>query len=114
MLFRSFIALKRFGFKEKNGDFIQYKVTNHVTPVKILTFEIGDEEKKEVSANLKSIIIHSGGTGGGHYYSYIYDKKERKWFEYNDSSVSEISEEKALSNASVNGYIFAYELEDKK
>lgn len=109
-----FIALKRFAFKEKNGDLTPYKLNNSITPNKKLKFKIGDKEKKEASANLKSIVIHSGSTGGGHYYSYVYDKKERKWFEYNDSSVSEISEEKALSDASVNGYIFAYELEDKK
>jgi ubiquitin carboxyl-terminal hydrolase 47 len=35
-------------------------------------------------------MIHSGGTYGGHYYSYIKSFEDGKWYNFNDSSVTEI------------------------
>lgn len=40
--------------------------------------------------NLFAVQIHSGTIGGGHYYAYIKDKE--MWYEFNDSTVSLISE----------------------
>jgi len=42
---------------------------------------------------LYSMMIHRGGAYGGHYFAYIKNLKTRKWFEFNDSSVTEISDE---------------------
>jgi len=39
---------------------------------------------------LYSMMIHRGGAYGGHYYAYIKDFKTGKWFEFNDSTVTEI------------------------
>jgi len=39
---------------------------------------------------LKGVVIHSGTSEGGHYYSLI--KKEGKWFKFNDQSVTLFAE----------------------
>lgn len=61
------------------------------------------------SYKLKGFIIHSGGYGGGHYYSYGSRKIDghTKWFEYNDTRVSETSIEQVNSEMS-NAYILLY------
>lgn len=103
-----FISLKRYRYDtEKNKEF---KVLTKVLPAKLLTFDIGDKEKKEVKALLKSIVIQSGNTRGGHYYAYIFNQKEKAWYKHDDSSVSKVSEEEAFKDASTNGYIYGYEL----
>lgn len=38
-------------------------------------------------------MVHSGGAMGGHYYAYIKSFEDGKWYNFNDSSVSPISEE---------------------
>jgi len=54
---------------------------------------------KEKSDNfeLKSIGIHSGGTGGGHYYAACKNYLNGKWYRYNDTSVNEISTDELLN-----------------
>lgn len=42
---------------------------------------------------LYSVLIHSGSALGGHYYAYIKSLETGKWFNFNDSHVSEISDE---------------------
>jgi len=39
---------------------------------------------------LYSVLIHRGSALGGHYYAYIKSFETNKWYEFNDSSVSEI------------------------
>lgn len=34
--------------------------------------------------SLHAMIIHDGSPGLGHYYSFIYDRYNKKWFKYND------------------------------
>jgi ubiquitin carboxyl-terminal hydrolase 47 len=41
---------------------------------------------------LYSILIHSGSAMGGHYYAYIKSFEDGKWYNFNDSDVSEIVE----------------------
>jgi len=41
---------------------------------------------------LFSILIHSGSAMGGHYYAYIKSFEDNKWYNFNDSTVSEIPE----------------------
>jgi ubiquitin carboxyl-terminal hydrolase 47 len=42
---------------------------------------------------LYSVLVHSGGAMGGHYYCYIKSFEDGKWYNFNDSSVSEMPEE---------------------
>lgn len=55
--------------------------------------ETSYNEHKSLKYNLHSIVVHEGGANGGHYYSFIYDNKSQKWTKFNDSIISEASEE---------------------
>jgi uncharacterized UBP type Zn finger protein len=61
-----------------------------------------------INYRVKSIVIHSGGSSGGHYYAYV-RRKDNKWYNVNDYSVSDISEENVLKNSKTEGYIIIYE-----
>ena len=39
---------------------------------------------------LFSVMVHSGGAFGGHYYAYIKSFSDNKWYEFNDTDVKEI------------------------
>ena len=41
---------------------------------------------------LFSILIHSGSAMGGHYYAYIRSFQDGNWYNFNDSSVTKISD----------------------
>ncbi len=46
---------------------------------------------------LRGVVIHSGSSESGHYYSYIRD--EEKWIEFNDILVREAEVENVMSEA---------------
>ena len=39
---------------------------------------------------LYAVLVHSGSAIGGHYYAYNKSFEDGKWYNYNDSNVSEI------------------------
>lgn len=41
------------------------------------------------SYSLRGVVIHMGEANSGHYYSYIKDTKTNKWYEFNDTTVSQ-------------------------
>lgn len=47
---------------------------------------------------LFAIFVHRGSATGGHYFAYIKDFDKDKWFEFNDSTVSEVTEETVKSS----------------
>jgi hypothetical protein len=62
---------------------------------------------------LYAILIHSGSAYGGHYYVYINSFEDGKWYNFNDSHVSEIDPEIIPSMAfgggkSANAYMLIY------
>jgi ubiquitin C-terminal hydrolase len=57
--------------------------------------------------HLKSFAIHSGSSGGGHYFSFV--NKDDQWYRLDDSSCTIVSEHEAL-NASLDSYIICYEI----
>lgn len=59
--------------------------------------------------HLQSIINHVGSLNSGHYYTYCIDIDSDKWFEFNDSSVREISESNIITPAA---YLLYYIRED--
>jgi len=42
---------------------------------------------------LHSICVHDGNAESGHYYSFIYDRFQKKWRKYNDIHVTDVTEE---------------------
>lgn len=51
-------------------------------------------ERGEWVYELFSVLVHSGAISGGHYYAYIKDVDTQKWWNFNDSNVTEVTEEK--------------------
>ena len=56
---------------------------------------------------LQSVINHdSGGSmDSGHYYAYCLDEDSNKWYEFNDESVTPITNDTIISN---NAYLLLY------
>ena len=44
---------------------------------------------------LHSVLVHSGGPHGGHYYAFI--KSDGKWYKFDDELVKEETEERAIT-----------------
>ncbi|CAH0493884.1 unnamed protein product [Peronospora farinosa] len=60
---------------------------------------------------LYSVLVHSGSALGGHYYAYIKSMESGRWYNFNDSIVSEISDTElktAFGGASGSGYNTRY------
>ena len=76
-----------FSSGEKISDFIDFPING----VDMRQF-VGSlkDEVDPVMYDLYGISNHFGGVGGGHYTAYSYNKVLDKWFEYDDSHVTEI------------------------
>ncbi|CAD8158155.1 unnamed protein product [Paramecium octaurelia] len=67
---------------------------------------------------LQSILMHEGNPDAGHYYAYIYNLDDQKWYYFNDINVHEEIEQNVLKNAfgdqtnSKSAYLIQYVKED--
>ena len=52
-----------------------------------------EESDKKLEYELYSMMIHTGGASGGHYFAYIKDFKSGQWLQFNDSNVKIIPSE---------------------
>eukprot|EP01080_Neovahlkampfia_damariscottae_P005080 gene5080-8680_t len=88
------LQLERFGYHPIH--FYRIKYSHSVSfPFKIDMNEFLETKSIEpIYYELYSVLIHSGGAESGHYYAYIKDFEENKWYNFNDSTVEEIDEEK--------------------
>jgi ubiquitin carboxyl-terminal hydrolase 8 len=93
-------------------DFKRYDNNNHklnniietpLTNVDLGKYVLGYNNKNYVY-ELFGICNHSGGLLGGHYTSYV-KNANKKWYSYNDTSVTEINE---ISLISAKAYSYAY------
>jgi len=68
------------------------------------------QERGEWVYELFAVLIHAGAISGGHYYVYIKDSDTKKWWNFDDSYVSEISEKRVLEacGGSVQSYTNYY------
>jgi ubiquitin carboxyl-terminal hydrolase 25/28 len=48
---------------------------------------------------LHAILIHDGLAENGHYYTYIYDRRIKQWWQMNDHKVSLVAEELVMKDA---------------
>ena len=62
-------------------------------------------KKNSLNYKLMGISIHSGSLNGGHYYAVCKNYLNDKWYEYNDSHVSSVSQEKCTKYSP---YLFVY------
>lgn len=49
-----------------------------------------EENADEHIYDLYGVVNHSGSLGGGHYTSMCFNEVEEKWFNFNDSFVTEV------------------------
>lgn len=59
----------------------------------------GIPEMKRTPYNLHSICVHQGGADSGHYFSFIYDRFQKKWRKYNDIRVMDVTEEEVMKSS---------------
>ena len=64
-------------------------------------------QQDENNYELYSVIRHSGGSGGGHYYNYSKNMLDNKWYRFDDDDVYLVNDDEALE---CNGYILCYKL----
>ena len=93
-------VLKRFEFnyntmtKIKINDYYEFPFEFDMTNY---TFDyLNNKENYDKSKNnnlykLKGVVVHSGNSEGGHYYSFIYDNDSKEWFEFNDITVKKFN-----------------------
>jgi ubiquitin C-terminal hydrolase len=93
--------LKRYKNGQKIGRFIKYK---DIFDIGAYTLNYGSSSSTTKYA-LQGVSVHDGSLGGGHYYAYCKNNLDQKWRQYNDTHVSEVSQEEALGT---NGYVFFY------
>lgn len=56
-------------------------------------------QTKEIPYYLHAIMIHQGYADSGHYYAFIYDRKSKTWWRFNDHTVTKESEEVVFSES---------------
>ena len=67
---------------------------------------IFDEEGlKQIRYNLHSVCIHEGNATSGHFWTYIWNKQQSKWYKFNDTEVSESNWEDLYANAVGGGFL---------
>lgn len=104
------IKLSRFNYNFSDGnyhmnkidDFIHYPIID-LDISKYISSPLNDKTKYD----LFSIICHRGSANHGHYYSYCLNSLKNKWYEFNDESVTEITNIENLITQ--NAYILFYQ-----
>ena len=79
------ITLKRFGNSNKKN---QCLVDFAIADLDLSKYIVG-YDKNSFKYDLYAICNHSGGVMGGHYWAYI--KTNNKWYNFNDTNISEIN-----------------------
>ena len=99
------IHLKRFGFnrfgREKVNALVDYPIYN----LDLSDYMVRKPED-HMLYDLFAISCHTGGLYGGHYYSYAKNCEDSRWYCFNDSSVSPLTEKELKTS---NAYMLFYQ-----
>ena len=58
---------------------------------------LGNKNKEQIIYELYGVVNHYGTMGGGHYTAYCKNFLNNKWYEFDDSRVSEVSPRDVVS-----------------
>jgi hypothetical protein len=94
---RLIIQLKRFEYSFNT--YRRYKVTSHYDFQMKVTIKTRDYL-------LRGVVVHRGDVDAGHYLSYIREKDI--WYCYNDSSVTQVTDQQMFQEAAIHGYLLFY------
>ncbi|CAD8190935.1 unnamed protein product [Paramecium octaurelia] len=109
-------TLKRFKashgfFKQKLETFVEFPVQGLDLTEFILNKNKPNEncqiqeDQKKLIYDLYAVSNHFGGMGGGHYTAYAKNHENGKWYDFDDSQVSEINEDQIVSQSA---YVLFY------
>jgi len=99
------IHLKRFRHDMNYSSKISSSVSFPVNGLNLKPFVDKDCDSKFSTYDLCAVITHFGNVGGGHYIAYAKNCINNKWYEFNDSMVSEVSE---YNVANAEAYVLFY------
>jgi len=97
---KRFIQDRRYYSSRKNNVLVEFPIEG----LDLTNVIIGPKSEEKYIYNLYAISNHSGSTGGGHYTAYV--KNNGKWYDCNDSFVSETSERNIITPSA---YLLFYE-----
>ncbi|ORX50361.1 hypothetical protein BCR36DRAFT_583477 [Piromyces finnis] len=97
---KRFIQDRRYYSSRKNSVLVKFPIKG----LDLTNVIIGPKSEEKYIYNLYAISNHSGSTGGGHYTAYV--KNNDKWYDCNDSFVSETSENSIITSSA---YLLFYE-----
>ena len=106
------LHLKRFSH-QRASFFSSKKITEHIDfpteGLDMANFILGNNAKKGAAAgavyDLYAVSNHFGSLNGGHYTAYCQNSMDKKWYEFDDSSVSSMSASSAVTKAA---YVLFY------
>jgi hypothetical protein len=99
------IHIKRFSnYLTKRSNLITFPTSLSIQKIVL------NHEKFNTNYKLKSVINHAGTSlNFGHYYTYAYSSIHEKWYNFNDETVIEMSENMLCTS---NAYLLFYELDE--
>ena len=100
-------------------DKLKQEISSHLVDIESLELAIQKvySDMTFVEYRLHAVLMHEGEASFGHYWIYIWDQVQSKWFKYNDSIVEEVSESVVFQDTSgrnSNVYALAYVQPDVK
>ncbi|KAJ2356222.1 hypothetical protein GGF43_002208 [Coemansia sp. RSA 2618] len=101
------VHLKRFQHSRAWRDKIDVLVDFPLTGLD-LTQTVAGPSGGELVYDLHSVCNHYGGMGGGHYTAYALNPEDNKWYDFNDSSVSEVHDPDSVKTTAA--YMLFYRL----
>jgi len=104
------ISLKRFSYNRYWRDKLDTHVDFPITGLDMGPYIINKSHGKAIY-DLIAVSNHYGGMGGGHYTAYGCNKDDGRWYHFDDSSVTPISENGVVTKAA---YVLFYQRREEK
>lgn len=82
--------------------------------------DLNNHGENDGEFDLYGVLVHSGSSYSGHFYAYLRPNLGDKWYQFNDSTVSEVSEEEAIAknfgseSTSYSAYMLIYTKESER
>jgi hypothetical protein len=99
------IHLKRFQYSGLHRDKLDHLVTFPLEGLDLTRYVLDQRLAAPAIYDLVAVSNHYGGLGGGHYTAYAKDSDTGKWYNYDDSYVSEVSPHSVVTSAA---YVLFY------
>lgn len=100
------VQLKRFNYTRYYRDKLDLLVDCPLRDLDLSHFVLNTAEKDRAKYDLIAVSNHMGGLGGGHYTAYAKNNNDGRWHSFDDSYVSDISEDNVISKSA---YVLIYQ-----